>query len=147
MNLLELIPGIGGLVERLVPDPDKRLEFKNELAKLDLQRDIAGLQAAKGMMENKSRFVSGAIPSLIWLASLMLFNNHILLPWAAVAGYQIPSVVYPSEYWYLLGVIITGLFAKKTADKGLQLGSFKTAVNEPRKESDKRPAWLGGEDE
>lgn len=139
----KLLPGIDGLLGRFIEDPNKRRLATVEIEKSILESEKAGLKAAQGMMENKSPFVAGAIPSLIWLASIMLLNNHVLLPWAAVMGHHIPTVTYPSEYWYLLGVIITGLFAKKSADKGLQLGTFKTSTNQPSgKPTDERPDWI-----
>lgn len=152
MGFLNALPIVGQLIDKIIPDPEKRLELKLELEKIDLQRDIAGLEAAKAMLSNQHWFVSGAIPSLIWLASVMLATNCVLIPIAQFIGQlngvvvAIPQIQYPGEYWYLLGVIITGLFAKKSADKGLQLGNFRTATNVTQQETgpgqDKRPDWL-----
>jgi len=153
MSLLKAIPLVGQLIDRFVPDPQAKQAFKLELERLELARDVAGLDAAKGMLSNSHWFVSGAIPSLIWLASVMLATNCVFIPLvqfiAQLCGVPvvIPHIQYPPEYWYLLGVIITGLFAKKSADKGLQLGSFKTAINEqPTRQNDsgqnQKPDWL-----
>lgn len=157
MGFLNALPIVGQLIDKIIPDPEKRLELKLELEKIDLQRDIAGLEAAKAMLSNGHWFVSGAIPSLIWLASIMLTTNCVLIPFAAFFSQviwgvkiDIPLIQYPGEYWYLLGVVITGLFAKKSADKGLQLGSFKTATNQSTDAGsgqDKRPDWLLGRNE
>lgn len=151
MSLLKALPLVGQLIDRFIPDPQKKQEFLLEIERMALARDVAGLDAAKSMLSNSHWFVSGAIPSLIWLASLMLGVNCVLIPFSgflisAIWGIQvtIPIIQYPAEYWYLLGVVITGLFAKKSADKGLQLGNFRTAVNEnePKNDSGKKPDWL-----
>jgi len=68
------------------------------------------------MLSNKSMFVAGGIPALIWLGVIMLFNNYVLLPWAEAFGLRAPQVILPEQYWTLLGWIITGLFGKKIID-------------------------------
>lgn len=153
MGFLNALPIVGKLIDKIIPDQEKKQELKLALESIDLQRELAGLEAARAMLSNNHWFVSGAIPSLIWLASVMLATNCVLIPLtqfiAQLCGVTvtIPLIQYPGEYWYLLGVIITGLFAKKSADKGLQLGTFKTAINEqPARQNDSgqapKPDWL-----
>lgn len=116
MNLLELIPTVGSLVDKFVADPNKAMELKLELAKIDASETVARQETLRGMLSNKSVFVSGAIPSLIWIAVLSILNNYVLMPWVSLFGATVPQVSLPSEYWSLLTTVIVGLFGKKLFD-------------------------------
>jgi len=115
-SLIEYIPAIGEIIDRVLPDPKKAQELKAEIARLQANENIARMGVLQAMMANKSMFVAGGIPALIWLGALMLFNNYVLLPWAEVFGFHAPQVVLPEQYWTLLGWIITGLLGKKIID-------------------------------
>ena len=47
MNILELIPGISGIIEKIIPDPNKQQELKLEMSKLDAQEKLRDLQIAQ----------------------------------------------------------------------------------------------------
>ena len=78
MNILELIPGIGSIIDKVIPDPNKKTELKLELAKLDAAEATERLGVLKNMMGHKSLFVAGGIPALIWLVVLYILFNHIV---------------------------------------------------------------------
>lgn len=133
MSLLTTIlglPAVTNAIDKVIPDKTKQAELKFELEKLKLEDDTESRKVLKAMLGNDNWFVSGAIPALIWMASIMLFNNFVLLPWAEVFGGTVPEVVLPSGYFNLLGAIILGLFGKKAFDGNeIKFGSFYT----PRK--------------
>ena len=116
MNVLQLIPGIGDLIEKFVPDPDKKQELKLELAKLETQETVARMNALQAMFSNKSIFVSGAIPALIWVFVLSLVNNYILLPWARGFGLSVPDIPLPESVVALVGATIMAILGKKYKD-------------------------------
>lgn len=116
MNLLELIPGISGIIDKIIPDPNKQQELKLELAKLDAQENIARMGMLGNMLSNKSFFVAGGIPAIIWLAVVYLATNYILFPLLAGLGMQIAPIQLPGEYWSLLQIVVVGLFGKKVID-------------------------------
>lgn len=116
MNLLELVPGISQIIDRVVPDPRQKEQLKFEMEKVRADEVKARMGVLRGLLSNKSMFVAGAIPALIWLAVLALINNYILMPWVGVFGGNAPPVNLPQQYWSLLTIIITGLFGKKVVD-------------------------------
>lgn len=116
MNVLDLIPGISGIIDKVVPDPNKQQELKLELAKLDAQENIARLGMLGNMLSNKSFFVAGGIPAIIWLAVVYLATNYILFPLLAGLGMKIAPILLPDEYWSLLQIVVVGLFGKKVID-------------------------------
>ncbi len=115
-SLLEHIPAIGEIIDRVLPDPKQKEQLKYELAKLQADENIARMGILQSMFRHESLFVAGGIPSLIWIGVLSLLNNYILMPWAAAFGLKAPAVDLPEAYWTLLGYIITGLFGKKLVD-------------------------------
>lgn len=116
MNILELIPGISGIIEKIIPDPNKQQELKLELAKIDAQENIARLGMLGNMLSNKSFFVAGGIPAIIWIAVVYLAANYILFPLLAGLGMKIAPILLPNEYWSLLQIVVVGLFGKKVID-------------------------------
>ena len=116
MNVLELLPGIGKVIDKVIPDADKKQEMKFELQKMDAQQEAARLGVLKEMMGHKSVFVAGGIPALIWLAVLYILANHIIYPLLGAFGFVVTPISMPSEYWSLLNLIIGCLFGKKVID-------------------------------
>ena len=115
-SLLEYIPAIGSIIDRVVPDPKQKEQLKYELAKLQADENVARMGVLQSMFQHESLFVAGGIPSLIWIGVLSLLNNYVLMPWMGVIGLSAPAVELQEQYWTLLGWIITGLFGKKIVD-------------------------------
>ena len=127
MNILELIPGISGVIEKIIPDPNKQQELKLEMAKLDAQDTAARMGVLNSIMGHKSIFVAGGIPALIWLAVIYILANHIIYPLLGAFGLHITPITMPGEYWSLLNVVIVGLFGKKVFDGNtIKFGSFES---------------------
>lgn len=116
MNVLELIPGIGKIIDRIIPDADKKTELKLELAKLDAAEATERLGVLKNMMGHKSLFVAGGIPALIWLVVAYILFNHIVFPLLGACGLHVEPIALPEGYWSLLQTVIIGLFGKKVID-------------------------------
>lgn len=128
-----LIPIIGGLLEKIIPDPKASAEAKAKLLELQQQGELAYLDAevklATGQIEiNKaeaastSLLVSGWRPFIGWVCGVALgyqFLIRPLLTWgAAIFGYQdviAPSLDMGDLITLLLGML--GLGGLRTAEK------------------------------
>lgn len=128
MNLLDLLPGLSGIIERVIPDPNKKAELEFELSKIQAEEVKARMGVLQGMLSNKSLFVAGAIPALLWLAVLGLLNNYVLGPW-----FGVQPINFPDQYWTLLSTVVIGLFGKKVVD-GNEFRWPNGNVASPRKE-------------
>lgn len=120
------LPVVEKVVDKFIPDANQKAEFKHELDMAVLADNAEGRKVLQAMLGNNNWFVSGAIPAVIWLCPIMLFNNYVLLPWAQVFGAtNMPEVMMPDGYFGLLGTIIMGLFGKKLFDgNDIKWGSF-----------------------
>lgn len=118
MKLAELLGGnaleaIRGILDDTISTAEEKREAEIKLKELEITESTERLKTLGGMLGNKSLFVAGAIPALIWVAVVSLLNNYVVLPyfpeWAQ-------PVNLPSEYWSLLSTVIIGLFGKKIID-------------------------------
>ena len=114
-GILDLIPEVGKLIDRFVPDPQKKLEAERMLKELDTRELEARLGVQKAWLSNQSIFVAGAIPTVLWMVSIVIFFNHILAPLLKPV-FAIPTLDLPEWYANLAGTIVLGLFGKKAWD-------------------------------
>lgn len=141
MNILEVVPILGQLIDKVVPNPNQANELKIELAKLDIKRDIAKLDVQKAWLSNKSPYVAGAIPTILWMVSFVILFNHVVAPLLSW-GFQatVPVLELPGYYVDMASTIVVGLFVKKAWDNtDVKIGGFhspiKTAIEERGKKS------------
>lgn len=115
MNLLDAIPEIGKILDDLISTPEEKREAQLRLREIDVREVEARLGVQKAWLSNQSVFVAGAIPTVLWMVSLVIFFNHILAPLLA-HWVQIPTLDLPAWYSQLAGTIVLGLFGKKAWD-------------------------------
>lgn len=128
-----LIPVIGDVLKRVIPDPKARAEAQMKLAELDQQGELAHLDAdvklALGQlkvneMEAKSHgiYKGGWRPFMGWVCGLAIAYTYILRPfieWGVVlAGFQgeVPPNLDLAALWpVIMGML--GLGAMRTYER------------------------------
>lgn len=87
MGLLSIIPIVGEILDKVVADPDKKLELKLELAKLadqeaarESQERIAQTEVNKVEAGHRSVFVAGWRPAMGWVGASGLAMYYIVQP-------------------------------------------------------------------
>jgi hypothetical protein len=116
-GILDLIPEVGKLIDRFVPDPQRKLEAERMMKELDVRELEARMGVQKAWLSNNSLFVAGAIPTILWMVSLVIFFNHILASLIqGVLGKTLPILDLPPWYSSLAGTVVLGLFGKKAWD-------------------------------
>jgi hypothetical protein len=113
-----------GIIDRLIPDPEKKAAADFELLKLaqdgDLQKILAQLAINAKEAENPSIFVAGWRPFVGWICgSGLLYATiiHNLLEWlSAVKGWTLPPAVDTDVLLYVLGALL-GIGTLRTIDK------------------------------
>ena len=126
-----LIPIIGGLLEKIIPDPKASAEAKTKLLELQQQGELAYLDAevklATGQLEiNKieaastSLFVSGWRPAVGWLCASGCGYTFVLWPilsWASLNfGWTQPPQLDANVLMGLLSGLL-GLGGLRTVEK------------------------------
>lgn len=113
MNLLEIVPALETIIGKVIQDPNQAGNLKLELEKLDVQKDIEKMKTQQSWMNNKSVYVAGAIPTILWMVSIVIAFNHILAPFLKGIGWDVPILELPKYYTDLAATIVVGLFVKK----------------------------------
>ena len=145
MKLLELVPEIGKIVDDLVSTPEEKREAQLRLKELEIRDQEARFGALAAWQSNKSLFVSGAIPSILWVVVGTAVFNYIIAPLLGAFGASVPVLELPPAYYTLAGSIVWGLLGKKAWDAtDLQWGNFekrpKVSAEEPAPVSTPAPA-------
>ena len=116
MAIIEALKPIADIINKFIPDGAEKNRLQAEIEKASLEVDKQRLGALSNMLGSNSFFVAGAIPSILWVVVISIFNNFILMPWVAMFGGKVPDISLPGEVWTLAGWIISGLLAKKAID-------------------------------
>jgi hypothetical protein len=112
------------LIDRWMPDPQKKAEAEMELFKMaqagDLQKVIGQLQVNMEEAKHQSMFVAGWRPFAGWVGGLGLLYaavGHYVLAWlAALHGWPVPPQVDTEILLYVLGGML-GLGTLRTYEK------------------------------
>ena len=117
MGLLSILGIIERVVDNVVPDPDKRMELKLELAKLadaesarEHQQMIAQTEVNKAEAGHRSIFVAGWRPAIGWGCGAALVYNTLLAP---MFGLGVADLGFLQTI--LLGML--GISASRTVEK------------------------------
>lgn len=86
-GLLAIIPVIGEIIDKLIPDPQERMKMQIELAKLadaenarDAQNALGQIEVNKVEAASSSLFVAGWRPAIGWGCGAALLYNTLLAP-------------------------------------------------------------------
>jgi hypothetical protein len=114
MSLIPILDVIGKVVDRVVPDPNQRLQLQLELSKLadqESQREsneaIAQVQANQQQATNPSIFVSGPRPALMWGGVVAIGWEAFLAPFLASCGVAVGHI--QPEYFDTIMYLTFGL--------------------------------------
>jgi hypothetical protein len=87
MSITALIPIIGGIIDKAIPDPSKKMELQLELAKLadaEDQREheqmLGQIDVNKTEATHRSIFVAGWRPAVGWGGASALLYNTLIAP-------------------------------------------------------------------
>jgi hypothetical protein len=138
-----LIPLLGGLLDRLIPDPAQAAAAKLQLMTLVQNGELAQMTAATGVItaEANSKFALTAMwrPILMMVFTAIIANNYILAPYLhAMFGWAV-TLDLPPQMWDLLKLGIGGYVVGRSAEKAVT--TYVQAKNPPAPASSGLPAF------
>ena len=127
MSLTAIAGLVGGplntILERVIPDPAKRMEAELEIQKALLEGDRAQMKVNQEEAKNPSVFVSGWRPFVGWVCGFALAFVYIIKPMVAViaaaTGHQEQADTI-SKIEFDMGTLMTLLFGM------LGMGAMRT---------------------
>lgn len=124
LPILDSILGIiKGPLDKLVPDNNKKAEFKHELEMEILRTGMGQMEINKTEAQHPSVFVAGWRPFIGWVCGVALFWHFMgadLLGWARVAFFPdmpAPPVLGGSETLVTVLLSMLGLGGLRTVEK------------------------------
>src|SRR6056297_1866728 len=114
-----LVGPVTSLLEKVIPDKDKRAELAHEIATLAERQTheqiISQIQVNKQEAAHKSLFVAGWRPAVGWTCCAALGCNYLAFPLLAAAGISIEALDLATMLPVLLGML--GLGGMRTYEK------------------------------
>ena len=123
--LSAILPIVGGVIDKVVPDNNAAAKAKAELEKTladaAMKGQLGQLEINKIEAGNRSLWVSGWRPSVGWCCSLAMFFHFIIAPvvqWAgALWGFHLPVPAFDMDsLLYILGALL-GIGGLRTYEK------------------------------
>lgn len=122
MSLLALIPSILGVVDKFIPDADKRNELRSELTLQALNNESELHKATSKIItaeaQGESWMQRNWRPLTMLVFVFIIANNYVIAPYAmALIGWEIPTLDIPQGMWGLLQLGIGGYIASRGGEK------------------------------
>lgn len=118
MSLLTVMPIVGKILDRIIPDKDARAKAEEELRAAqqtgELDVALAQLQVNQVEAAHRSLFVAGWRPGIGWVCMCGLAYNVILSPFLSI-WMDVPKVDPALLYPVMLGML--GLTGARTIEK------------------------------
>ena len=118
MSLLSVMPVLGKILDRVIPDKDARARAEEELhaARQNGELDVALAQLQVNQVEaaHRSLFVAGWRPGIGWVCVFGLAYNVIVSPLLSI-WMEVPTVDPALLYPVMLGML--GLTGARTLEK------------------------------
>jgi len=133
--ILPVISAIGGILDKVIPDADKRAEAKIKLAQLEQAGEFRGLelsvQAIVMEAKSKDKWTSRARPAFLYVMYVFILfalPMGILSVWypaevqLAIVGVKAWLAAIPRELYALFGTGYLGYVKKRSDDKQVIMG-------------------------
>jgi hypothetical protein len=129
-QLLALIPAIGQILNKIIPDPNERTRIQAELAKEMLNAEGEFYKAAGSIITAEAKGESWMQrnwrPVTMLTFVFIIANNYILVPYIQFmsglfgANLLVPTLDIPEGLWGLLQIGIGGYIASRGVEKTVQ---------------------------
>ncbi len=124
-----LIPLLGGLLEKLIPDPTAQAQAKLALMNMVQTGELAKITAASDVIkaEASSQFRITATwrPILMLAITAILVNNYLVAPYLhAMFGWQV-VLDFPQALWDLLKLGVGGYVVGRSVEKSVAVWKGK----------------------
>ncbi len=130
-RVLELI---GPVIDRLIPDPERKQQLQLELLDALAKLDIAQLEVNKAEAQHASMFVAGWRPFIGWVLGVGVAYSFLLAPMIGGVvsiwkpGFSLPAV--DDHLWELIFAML-GMGALRSFDKLRGLGPTRMNAGIP----------------
>lgn len=119
-----LLPVVGNVLDRVLPDQVERDKVKAELQAQMLQHSATIEKAAAEVVvaeaKGESWLQRNWRPITMMSFVVIVVNNYIAVPWLQTFGAPAVSLDIPPDMWSLLQIGIGGYIVSRGAEKGIK---------------------------
>ena len=119
-----LLPVVGNVLDRVIPDTAERDKVKAELQAQMLQHSAEIEKAAASVVvaeaKGESWLQRNWRPVTMMSFVVIVINNYIAVPWLQTFGAPAVSLDIPPDMWGLLQIGIGGYIVSRGAEKGIK---------------------------
>lgn len=116
-GILGIIGAVTGIINRIIPDPDKRIELQLALEELKARPEFAQIEVNQIEAANPNLFVSGWRPAVGWIGVIGLGMAYVVQPFLSVILPEANVPQFPLEHMMDLVYAMLGLGAMRSFDK------------------------------
>ena len=122
LNLFGPILGFGEkVIDKFIPDPQKAMEAKLEMAKMIQDADVQGMaiqmQAIVAETKSESWITRSWRPMVMLMFAFIVGNNYIIAPYAQAMFHVAVALPVPEQLWSLLSLGLGGYVVGRSAEK------------------------------
>jgi len=125
--LSALIAPITSIIDKLIPDPQAKLEANLKLIALQQEGGFKELEAAMSVIvaESKSEhwIVAAWRPITMLVFVAIIANNYLLYPYLSLFWHSAPLLELPPDLWELLKIGLGGYVVGRSVEKAV--GAYK----------------------
>ncbi len=119
-----LLPVVGNVLDRVLPDTVEKDKVKAELQAQMLQHSASIEKAAADVVvaeaKGESWLQRNWRPVTMMSFVTIVVNNYIMVPWLNVFGLPAVALDIPPDMWSLLQIGIGGYIVSRGAEKGIK---------------------------
>lgn len=119
-----LLPVVGSVLDRVLPDTVEKDKVKAELQAQMLQHSASIEKAAADVVvaeaKGESWLQRNWRPVTMMSFVTIVVNNYIMVPWLNVFGLPAVALDIPPDMWSLLQIGIGGYIVSRGAEKGIK---------------------------
>tara|TARA_R100001594_G_scaffold38894_1_gene70361 strand:+ start:12119 stop:12523 length:405 start_codon:yes stop_codon:yes gene_type:complete len=122
--ITSLLPVVGNVLDRVLPDTVEKDKVKAELQAQMLQHSASIERAAADVVvaeaKGESWIQRSWRPITMLSFVVIIVNNYIVVPWLKTFGLPAVFLEIPPDMWTLLSIGIGGYICSRGAEKGIQ---------------------------
>lgn len=122
--ITSLLPVVGNVLDRVLPDTVEKDKVKAELQAQMLQHSSEIEKAAASVVvaeaKGESWLQRNWRPVTMMSFVVIIINNYIAVPWLQTLGLPAVSLDIPPDMWSLLQIGIGGYIVSRGAEKGIK---------------------------
>jgi len=121
MSIAALLPILGTVIDKILPDKEQAEKAKVKLAELKQSGELSAIESQMQVIvaEASSQYRLAAIwrPLIMLMFGVIVANNYIIYPYLSLFFDAAPKLELPPDLWALMKLGLGGYVVGRSAEK------------------------------